>query len=69
LGEYADGDRVIKRKRCFEMRPGGRKPAGKHQPCPHGAMTETQSDRIIAFPAQTQQLLGQVTGQSLELKG
>src|ERR1700682_3434493 len=53
------GDRIIKRKRLFEMRPGWRKPADKYQVSSRGGVTQNEPGGIVALTAQTQQILVQ----------
>ena len=49
-------DRIIKRKRLFEMRPRSRKPAGKHQGSTGGGVTQNEPGGIVPLAAQTQQI-------------
>src|SRR5437899_3241373 len=57
------GDRIMERKRLFQMRPGRRKPAGEHQVSTGGAVTQNEAGGIVALTAQMQQILGQTLRQ------
>jgi hypothetical protein len=63
LDKRVVGDRVIKRQRLFQMRPGWRKPAGKRQVITRGVVTQNEPSGIVALTAQTQQILGQALRQ------
>src|SRR5215470_7680082 len=53
------GDHIIKCKRLFQMRPGSRKPAGKHQRSPHGQVTQDKPSGIVTLATQIQQVLSE----------
>jgi hypothetical protein len=63
MDKRAMGDRIIKRKRLFQMRPGRSKPAGKHKVSTGGVVTQNQPGGIAALTAQTQQILVQAQRQ------
>jgi hypothetical protein len=56
-------DRVIKRKRLFQMRSGRRKPAGKQQVSSERVVGQNEPSGIIALAAQAQQILVQAQRQ------
>src|SRR6516225_2848591 len=56
-------DQIIKRKRLFQMGPGLRKLADKHQICTKGAVTQNKRGRSVALIAPTQQVLGRALRQ------
>ena len=63
MGKGAVGDWIIKRKRLFQVRPGGRKLADKHQVVTGGEVTQNEPGGIVALTAQTQQILIQAQRQ------
>src|SRR5260370_27142322 len=57
MDKRAVGDRIIKRKRFFEMRPGRSKPGGTQQISTGGEVTQNEPGGIVALTAQMQQIL------------
>src|SRR5438270_2157098 len=53
------GDRIIKRQRLFQMRPGRPKPAANEEGATGGEVTQDEPGGIVALTAQTQQILVQ----------
>src|SRR5262245_17285519 len=48
------GDRIIKRKHLFQVRPGRNKSADKHQVSTRGQVTENEPGGVVPLTAQTQ---------------
>src|SRR5215471_13385747 len=59
----AAGDQMIKPKCLFQMRPGRRKLADKHQISAGGVVTQNKRIRSVVLIAQTQQVLSQALRQ------
>ena len=59
MGERAVGDRIVKRKRLFQVRPGSRKPARVHHVSAGRQVAQDETDGIVALAAETQQILVQ----------
>jgi hypothetical protein len=59
MDKGAVGDRIVKRKRLFQMRSGKRKSAAKHQGSTGGQMGQDKPGGIVALKAYTQQVLVQ----------